>query len=505
VQNLDSTTSTVSADGSGVYTVTVPSNWSGTITPSMPGYTFSPPNLAFANLMADPVSPNADFTASQITPTAQNPATATPVPGYGSVVINEIGWAGTTASSADKWIELYNTKPYPIDLSGWTLSDRYDLIGTSGIITLTTAGSPDGKTQPIIPANGFFVIAHDMGVFQGLTPDYVDGNLNLPACFAPVYCGDELLLRESPELFSALIDTANQSSYYWLAGSLSGRRSMERAGPGGPVPDTSSAWLTYVGSPPPPACPAHPNVHDRNGNPVNGTPGCPNWSSIVTATAPPTATRYKTATPLPPTPFAHMVLNEILPRAGFDWNNDGKVDIYDEFVEIKNLGPINASLSGWRIDVISPGGGSSYSLPTTTLTPGQRAVYFSSTSKLSLWDSGGTVRLINNRGIVVDAYTYGPAENADQSACRIPDGRFWTFPCVPTPGDENTVNGLVPAPPTETTPPCLLADTVPLPFKLAECNGFGADVYNPKYWDDQSGFSNFPVPDVLNKGDETVK
>ena len=40
------------------------------------------------------------------------------------VVINEIGWAGTSASGTDEWIELYNNTDDPIDLIGWTL--RWD-------------------------------------------------------------------------------------------------------------------------------------------------------------------------------------------------------------------------------------------------------------------------------------------------------------------------------------------------------------------------------------------
>ena len=36
-------------------------------------------------------------------------------------VINEVAWAGTAASAADEWIELYNPTTEEIDLSGWTL------------------------------------------------------------------------------------------------------------------------------------------------------------------------------------------------------------------------------------------------------------------------------------------------------------------------------------------------------------------------------------------------
>jgi len=39
------------------------------------------------------------------------------------VVVNEVAWAGTSASSSDEWMELYNCGAADIDLTGWTLSD----------------------------------------------------------------------------------------------------------------------------------------------------------------------------------------------------------------------------------------------------------------------------------------------------------------------------------------------------------------------------------------------
>ena len=56
-----------------------------------------------------------------------------------------------------------------------------------------------------------------------------------------------------------------------------------------------------------------------------------------------------------------------------------------------------------------------------------------------------------------------------------------------------------------TPPPCLMADIVPAPFRDAECYGYGGDVFNAKYWDDQSGFKEFLVADALNKGRAIVK
>ena len=197
------------------------------------------------------------------------------------------------------------------------------------------------------------------------------------------------------------------------------------------------------------------------------------------------------------------MINEFLPRPGFDWNNDGAVNVYDEFIEIENLGPINVNLSGWKLDNVS-GGSHFYNLPSRTLKSGERAVYYGSVTHLPLYDSGGTVRLINPRNIVVDARGYGAVPAPDQSHCRLPDGDgYWTYPCFPTPGLENVRTGTVPAVPPDSAaaqpPPCLLPDTVPDVFREAVCHPFGADIWNPGFWNDPAGRLKFSVPDIFNK------
>ncbi len=37
------------------------------------------------------------------------------------VVINEIAWMGTAASTADEWLELYNTTASPVDIGNWSI------------------------------------------------------------------------------------------------------------------------------------------------------------------------------------------------------------------------------------------------------------------------------------------------------------------------------------------------------------------------------------------------
>jgi CSLREA domain-containing protein len=60
----DGTAKSTTADGSGAYSFTVPYNWSGTVTPSKAGYTFSPANKSYTNVLGNQTQ---DYTATPIT------------------------------------------------------------------------------------------------------------------------------------------------------------------------------------------------------------------------------------------------------------------------------------------------------------------------------------------------------------------------------------------------------------------------------------------------------
>lgn len=60
------------------------------------------------------------------------------------VVINEVAWGGTNASTADEWVELYNKTASEINLSGWTL--------------YTVDGAPYIKLSGSIAAGGYYII-----------------------------------------------------------------------------------------------------------------------------------------------------------------------------------------------------------------------------------------------------------------------------------------------------------------------------------------------------------
>jgi hypothetical protein len=431
---------------------------------------------------------------STSTPTATPTATATipvscaltPVPASypsRSVLLNEVAWSGTLARPADEWVELHNTNlACPIDLKDWHLI----AIATGGAVSFDIKFDNSDD----IPAGGYFVITTNGDVFEDSS--IIDRDMaDRPAASGTfgLIDGNLTLYLYGPH--EEIVDTANIGTGVpgpWPAGSNTNKRSMERYRN---APDTRFNWVTFNLSPLPVSWP-----RDRNGNFINGSPGMANWAAGITITPSPVPTKGRTPTPRPPTPFAHMVINEFLPRAGTDWNQDGAVNVYDEFIELKNLGPIDVDLANWKIDDVADAGSPPFTLPTLKLKPGERAVFYGLQTRILLDDSGDAVRLINNRGIVIDARTYSVVENVDDSHCRIPDGYYWRLGCFPTPGLENALKGVAPVPaltPLGARPPCLLADTVPAPFREAECHGFGDDIWDRTYWDRLAGVSTFPV------------
>ena len=89
--------------------------------------------------------------------------------------------------------------------------------------------------------------------------------------------------------------------------------------------------------------------------------------------------------------------------------------------KIKNIGTASGSLGGFQLDDEANQGSNPYTLPSVTLKPGERAVFYGSQTNILLSDGGDTVRLLFN-GKVYDSYTYAFAEFEDQSICRLPDG-----------------------------------------------------------------------------------
>jgi len=154
-----------------------------------------------------------------------------------AIVINEIAWAGTAASSSDEWIELFNNTDQDIDLTGWTLSWAKVLIHFE-------EGQQDSSTKTVsssvIPAHGFYLLER--------TDDDTVSNIDADLIYTGALSnkGASLVLRDDRDV---IVDTANNDGGAWPAGTAGKGEvpyaSMERINP--EAGDTLDNWASNDG------------------------------------------------------------------------------------------------------------------------------------------------------------------------------------------------------------------------------------------------------------------
>ena len=108
---VDGTAKTVNANGSGNYSISVPYNWSGTVTPSKDGFSFSPENLSYSNVITNQTAQN--YTATEIKPVISGNA------GVGGATITYDDWdlgprTVTADANGDYSFEAYYGSYYTV-------------------------------------------------------------------------------------------------------------------------------------------------------------------------------------------------------------------------------------------------------------------------------------------------------------------------------------------------------------------------------------------------------
>jgi len=183
-----------------------------------------------------------------------------------TLVINEIAWAGTAASSTDEWIELTNVSDGPIDLSGFTL------VFADTVIHLgECAGATRQIRQTTVEPGGFLLLERtDDATISDIEADLIYvGNLN--------NSGTVLRLIDANGIE---VDTANASSEGWAAGTASGAEvpytTMERVDPTGA--DVPENWRSHDGA----ICCGS----DAHGERLHGTPAAKNSATVIEETVP---------------------------------------------------------------------------------------------------------------------------------------------------------------------------------------------------------------------------
>jgi len=188
------------------------------------------------------------------------------------VVISEIAWSGTIASTNHEWIELYNNTDKDVDFTGWTL--------------YAVDGTPKISLTGIVPLKGYFLLERTSNdTISDIDADQIyTGALGNDT-------GEHLIIKDAG---GNIIDEVN-SSGVWFAGDNSSKSSMERVSLSSSG-NNASNWATNDG--------VDRNGVDKDGNSINGTPKSAN-SQGAKPTPTPTPTTSPTNTPTPtkiPTP-----------------------------------------------------------------------------------------------------------------------------------------------------------------------------------------------------------
>lgn len=183
-----------------------------------------------------------------------------------SVIISEIAWSGTADNPDHEWIELYNRTDAAIDIGNWSMTGIVD-----GNSTTFSASDIDGYLTKVIPPHGYLIYGDAPDIFQtGATVHIWDSSMDLDDAIPY-----QLVLYDGPDTSSNIVDRANDNSGSWCAGTSTSHESMERVDLFAQG-DNCLNWATNSVN--------VPDVKDKGGNSVNGTPGMVNSERIVLST-----------------------------------------------------------------------------------------------------------------------------------------------------------------------------------------------------------------------------
>ena len=348
--------------------------------------------------------------------------------GIGEVIINEVMWMGSSASSEDEWIELRNMTSQNIDLSGWTIVGAAQSGGTLTI--------PENGIEYILPANGFYLISYysiadDATVLDVIVDWRVKdmGNISLANSN-----NGNLILKDNNKV---TIDIARGDN--WPAGEHNKSKgiyySMERNN----IPRDGTLaenWHTCSQA-----------VNFDNGVNNCGTPKALNSGGEAGSedpelksdldpetsveTLPSSSGGSTTPAPTLVTYSDQIIINELM-------INPEDSDADNEYVELYNKSSSEVDVSGWII-TDTQGSVKKFTIPAETKIASQEyLVFYSTDTRLVFNNSGDGAKLFWPNETLTDATpaNSGPAKD-DMSYSKDGDNWFWTI--SPTPGEENNI------------------------------------------------------------------
>ena len=339
------------------------------------------------------------------------------------LVISEVQVSGATGFSTDEFIELYNPTDTPVDVATWSLVKR------------TAAGAPyplvTSFESAVVPAHGYFLIAHPTGYTGAVVPDarydttnslaadnsvelvVSDGIVDLVGWGSATHvesapaptpgsaksierkaratATSESMAEGGEDMFRGNGEDANQNDHDWVSRST-------------PEPQATSSELEFITAAPP--------------QPVAANPAPSSSSPVPELSTPPTVV-------VAPSPH-HVVLTEVLP-------DPTGPDSEAEFVELQNTGDAVVDLSGWKLNDSSKAG---YTFRSGSIPPGAWLTVRRGESGIALNNTGGeTVTLTAPDGVITSTVAWKGAAPENQSYALIQGAWQWTRQL--TPGKEN--------------------------------------------------------------------
>ncbi len=301
------------------------------------------------------------------------------------VVISEIAWMGTKASSNDEWIELYNNTNYNIDLNGWGIYEEETLI-----VALTN----------IIEPHSYYLVERTDNTTVK----------NIEASQEPVGWGGYGLNNKGENLKLLnqelkIIDEIDCTSG-WFAGIKESYKTMERIILQGLGSDPNNWHSNTLSN----------QALDSDNNFIQGTPKSVNSSVEIQIQE---QIIYS----------SNISINELLPYSQ-------ESDSENEWIELKNNSNEDVVLSNWKIRDIE-GRTKTYNFPEETIILANDFLILNRPeTKITLNNDKDGLELINPNDEVVSSVSYTNALKEESYAFWEKE---WHWTRKLTPGEENIV------------------------------------------------------------------
>ena len=395
------------------------------------------------------------------------------------VHFSEIMWAGSSVSTADEWIELYNESEEVVDLSGWSI---FDDVKSEEMLAIT-----DGQIAP----KGHFLIANNTEDHQfekgksvlNIAPDVVGSSVSLNNSNFKISLksADDQTVEtvgdgKKPFIGNSSVPSSMERIDFTLPGEdraawkeCAARKNLDEGTPDIANPESAgrpkiinfqlkndafktgsdiSLELSY-------------NVTDSRDDVKTIIVQVSNNTQIVKEKeydfgeslirlgkldfCPKIKVTFIDETGLSASEFINITcfaasdqikFYEFLPHPKEkDWNGDGILDTDDEWIELVNFGKLKVNLSGWSI---CDAGGDCYKIADQSIYPEGFLVFYKSETGISINDSGDTLYLSDPAGNLADQVEVKQSSSKyNQSYAKW--GDKWFFTTVPTPGAVNQI------------------------------------------------------------------